>query len=170
MWKKGQLLHSNSVVGQSWHWEQSMHSLEKQLFLVFFSHLTSSSWEDFGWPLKHNLGGNIMGPVSTTRLWGTDHRLVTQLNKTNNVCPKWLWQTICFFLWNAWYAWCEKCADFGNLMSVIFCQGRQHLSCVWTHRKPLKHHKAREYHSEELLDWGLGNIIREHFWKYACCL
>ena len=57
-----------------------MHSLEKQLFLVFFCHLTSSSREGFGYALKHNLGGNILGLVSTTRLWGTDNLLVTKLN------------------------------------------------------------------------------------------
>ena len=81
-----------------------MHSLEKQLFLVFFCHLTSSSWEGFGYALKHNLGGNILGLVSTTRLWGTDNLLVTLLNTTNKqylpkrvvIIP--LQQNISFFL------------------------------------------------------------------------
>ena len=91
-------------MGQSRHWEQSMHSLEKQLFLVFFCHLTSSSWEGFRYALKHNLGGNILGLVSTTRLWGTDNLLVTLLNTTNKqylpkrvvIIP--LQQNISFFL------------------------------------------------------------------------
>ena len=144
------LLPCSSVVGQSWHWEQSMHSLEKQLFLVSIAI----------WPLA--LGRALDSRSNTTRVgkfWGlalqiaccgqTTFWLHNSTQQTIfNGCDHPVATKHVFFFGTLVMIDVRKFADFRNLMSVIFCQGRQHLSCVWTHRKPLKHHKAREYHSE----------------------
>ena len=76
----------------------------KTIVSRFYSHLTSSSWEGFGYALKHNLGGIIMWLLSTTHLWRADNLLVTLLNTTNKqylpkrvvIIP--LQQNISFFL------------------------------------------------------------------------